>query len=337
VNRKRSGLPVASLTEAAFFSALTALLCIVGSYIPFLGIIADIAVPVPIIILTMRVGLELGILSTLVAAALVGILVEPYQAIMVILGSGFIGIALGGALREKLSPGKVLFMGSIASLTSKILIILILAWFVKAPILGTPETMGELLSSVEEMVRSRGFPEEDVEELLTGIKGMISFISLIFPAILAMASVFDTYINFTLTRFVSKRLGQEIPGLPPFTEWRVPWQLTWVYVLSVLTVSAGQSFGIGFLYALGMNIYYITVYAFMIAGLAVVAYFLKAWQLPRFFNWLLIFLIFLIPKGVLLVHFLGLFDVWFNFRERFKTKKAIRGDTNESDIIRKRK
>lgn len=318
---KRPGPNATSLTEAAFFAALTVIFCVMGSYLPFLGIVINLIVPVPVIILTMRAGFRVGTISTIVAGLLVGVLVGPSQMIVVILGFGFLGIAIGGALREGFSPGRVMMIGSVVSFTSKLLLMMVLIWVFKIPISnGSEDLIAEGMVKAEELYRSMGLSEAEIANSVKTLKTMMAGLALLFPAILIMTSVADTFINLGVARVVGKKLGQEIGWFPPFAEWKLPWQFIWGYLLGLMLTIVGNFLSVHWVYAVGMNIYYLFMYVFLIEGMAVTWYGLREWKVTPVLKWSVLLLAFLIPPVIQVLHWVGILDLWFDFRRFFKRK-----------------
>ncbi len=315
-----------SLTEAAFFSALTVIFCFLGSYLPLSGMIINFIIPVPIIILTLRNGLRLGMISTIVASFLVGILIDPFQMVSVILGFGFLGIAIGGALREGFSPGKVMVLGSVVSLISKILLVLVFAWIFKVSLFTDSDmVLDKAITKIEEIYNAKGFREEDIKLAIANLKTMIHYMIVLFPVTLIIFSVIDTFINFNVARLVATKLGTKIPGLPCFTEWRFPWQIIWGYILGLVLCTIGRFSGIETLSVIGLNIYYFFGFFFILQGAAVGWCGLNVWKAQPPLKWLALLLIAILLPILQLLHWVGILDLWLDLR-RFLRKKEDGGE-----------
>src|SRR5690554_5184671 len=96
-----------SLTEGAMLGALTVLLTLLGEY---LGVPALI-VPVPLTLLVYRQGFRWGIITAVVAALVTGMVAGHVFAGLSIIIWGFVGVAVGMALREKFSFPKLMGVG----------------------------------------------------------------------------------------------------------------------------------------------------------------------------------------------------------------------------------
>ena len=96
-----------SLTEGAMLGAVTVLLTILGEY---LGI-PSVIVPVPLMLLVYRQGFQYGILAAVVAALLSSLVAGHVLSGLTIIIWGFVGVAVGMALREKFTFPRLMFVG----------------------------------------------------------------------------------------------------------------------------------------------------------------------------------------------------------------------------------
>ena len=103
-----------SITEGAMLAAITVLLTVIGEYVGLPALI----IPVPLTLLVFRHSYRLGI-SMSVASAVVASLISGHvlSGVTIVIW-GFLGIALGMALREQFSFAKTIAVGVVANIVS---------------------------------------------------------------------------------------------------------------------------------------------------------------------------------------------------------------------------
>src|SRR5690554_7464157 len=100
------------LTEGAMLGAITVLLAILGEYIG----VPSIIVPIPLMLLVYRQGFQYGILAAIAAALISSFVAGHVFSGLSIIIWGFVGVALGLALREKFSFGRLMVVGVLSNL-----------------------------------------------------------------------------------------------------------------------------------------------------------------------------------------------------------------------------
>lgn len=293
--------------EGAFLAALTVILYLASIYIPILGVFVSFLCPLPVMFLVIRWGARVGILASFVASALVFTLAGLMQAVTCLVGFSLLGIAMGVTVRRKYALPEILILNTGVSLLSKLALVGI------ALIVAGKNPLVENIRLLEETLKRTPW----IPQNLPGTEGLLELVQLIMPALLLVASLFDTGCNFLLGRWIGKRLGLSFPEIPPFSEWRLPRSVFWVFVLGWVFVLFGGPSVLG---KIGINLQIVTQLLFLFQGLSLVYYFLgrhirsKAVRVG-----ILAFLMFQ-PLLSSLLSWLGVFDVFFDFR-RLGTKQ----------------
>lgn len=157
-----------------------------------------------------------------------------------------------------------------------------------------------------------------------------TFFSLI-PALLAAGATALTMLNFLLVRRVTPALW----GLA-LNRWRAPDHAIWAVLaagLGLLPKFLGPMTGRVWapaepLFFIALNVALIALLPYVLQGLAVIAFFLERWRLPRFLRALTYFL--LLTQGLLAaVAVLGLMEFWVDLRGRAMRPKDQ--DTTERE------
>lgn len=304
-----------SMIEGALLAAITIILSILALYMPVLGIFATLVWPVPIVILGIRHGFRISILSTVVAGVFVAILSGPLQAFTVVLGFGFIGIAMGWAIKRDFSPFKILLIGAISSLMSKVILVgaSLLIMGIN-PITQEITIMKESLTMIENMYKGMGMNPESTKTAIEQFSKTLDLMVLVFPGLLLIASFMDSFLTYQVTKAVLSRLGQKMKEFTPFWQWQLPSYTVTLFLLGKLFTMLEVYWPVGVLNILGLNLMVIFSVAFFIQGFSVLAYFLAKWNISKILRIVIVLLIFFNPIIAQLIFWAGMLDILFNFR-----------------------
>lgn len=304
-----------SMVEAAMLAALTVILLLPTIYLPLLGMITLFIWPVPITLLGVRHGLRTSVLAMLTAGLIVSILTHPITAGSLLLWLGLLGLALGYCFRRQWSPFRTLGVGTITVLISTLLLFL-LSFF----LLGVnPFSEGQLLmaessAQVLEFYKGLGIAPEQLDKMQEQYQQMVEMFRYLLPATLLLGSVATAFINFSVARVVLGKLGQKVPGFPPFHTWRFPRSLLWGYLAGIVLVLAGDYYGEDLLLEIGMNIQVIFNLILLLAGLTVVHNLLRRYRLHTALLVVATFILLFNPFFSSLLSLLGIIDIVFNLR-----------------------
>lgn len=293
---------VRSTVEGAFFATLTVVLYLASIYIPVLGILVSFFCPLPVMFLVIRWGVRVGFLASTVASMLIFGLAGLMQAITCLVGFSLLGIAMGATIRKKYALFEVLALNTGVSLLSKLALIgIALAVVGKNP-------LTENIHFLEETLKRAPW----VSQNLPNIESFVELVRLAIPALLVVASLFDTICNFLLGRWIGKRLGIPFPDVPPFSEWRLPKSVFWAFALGWVLIFLGGSTAFG---KIGLNLQIVTQLLFLFQGLSLVYYFLGKYIQSKMVRvGILVFLLFH-PLLSSFLSLLGVLDVLFDFRK----------------------
>jgi uncharacterized protein YybS (DUF2232 family) len=152
---------------------------------------------------------------------------------------------------------------------------------------------------------------ETLESVRRAVELLRIYIPKILPAILLSALLTTVWLNLSLGNLLLKKKDTKLTPWPEYQEWKLPDPFVWLVVLSgvmFLLLPAPLSM-------LGLNglIVCSTVYFFQ--GLAIAASLLNRWSVPRLIRVPIYALIFIQTYGIILLSFLGMIDVWADFRK----------------------
>ncbi|MDI3280255.1 MAG: DUF2232 domain-containing protein, partial [Bacillota bacterium] len=277
---RRAGRPdTLLLVEGALLAAITVILATVGLYLP-IGYLS-LVIPVPIIVLVYRHGLEAGILVSVVAALLTGVLSHVLQGTVMVLALAAVGLAIGEAMRGQLTPGQVVAVGTAASLVVTLLTLGLVFW-----LFGINE-LAELSKLLEESLRLSGdfylrLGLVKPEQLKQWQEALLHAFRTLLPSSLLLSAALTVYVNHWLAQKVLYKLGQPTPGFPPFAEWRLPALWRWPGVLLLAAAVGMHLLPSPVAKAAGSNLLLLLAVIYYVQGLSILWFFLRQYRVSGF-------------------------------------------------------
>lgn len=307
-----------ALVEGAFFAALTAIVALLGLYIPPLFFLSSLVAPLPLAVLVRRRDLKTGAMALVVAGFLLLMLSgRPLAVLMVIVQMGPLGLLLGLLFKNHVSAGTSVMLAGIVSVIITLISLGLTFGIAGINSLVMSQEMRQSIEQVLYWYQQRGLVNPVAEqEFRRLINEAIQLIGLLLPANLAIWSLISTFITYSLGRLIFQRLGYTVPPLPPFSRWRFPWYLIWGLILGLGLVMGGDTLGLVRFVVAGKNLLYVSNFLYLILGLSIACFYTKKWNLSRLVKFLLIGVFFLYwPFAVIILSTLGLLDSLFNIRQ----------------------
>lgn len=315
-------IPTKSIVEGAFLAAITAVLFIISIYIPLLGTLVSFLCPLPIIILCLRHSVKFAIISTFISGILVTILAGPLQGLMVLLGFGILGLTLGFSIKKELSLTDIVIIGSIASLVSKGLILLIGFWILDLnTVLFDIEELDKIITQSLNFYSNMGLSPEQLVLMKESLTQTIDIVRIVFPGMIILASIFDTILNYWVARIILRRFGYKLANFTSFSNWRAPKSFFWSYLLGMVLIILGTTYKLPLLNKIGINVQVFFAVVFLIYGLSLTGFILERFKIKNFLKWVIYILVCFQPFLSQIVTWAAMLDIWIDFRRLLATKK----------------
>jgi len=283
-----------------------------GSFLPVLGVFLSLLSPLPFVLLRLRHGLPaLAVALALTALALAG-LSSGVHGIVFLLEFGLPATLLAEGLRRGSRPELV--VTAVAALLTLggmgALVLMSEEW--TQPLTPVRRHVEALLTDMEALTARIGLPGEGPFPLYGSSPRLRSFLLMAFPGLFFAGSLLTTSGYLWLVRFLALRWPSVLQGLlaGPF-RWQLPEPLVWVFIAG----GALYLMPLRWLQAVGLNVLIILVGLYFLQGLSIAAFLFARFHLPRALAALSVLLLLFQPFLALLVAGLGLFDVWFAFRQ----------------------
>jgi len=315
-------IPTKSIVEGAFLAAITAVLFIISIYIPLLGTLVSFLCPLPIIILCLRHSVKFAIISTFISGILVTILAGPLQGLMVLLGFGILGLTLGFSIKKELSLTDIVIIGSIASLVSKGLILLIGFWILDLnTVLFDIEELDKIITQSLNFYSNMGLSPEQLVLMKESLTQTINIVRIVFPGMIILASIFDTILNYWVARIILRRFGYKLANFTSFSNWRAPKSFFWSYLLGMVLIILGTTYKLPLLNKIGINVQVFFAVVFLIYGLSLTGFILERFKIKNFLKWVIYILVCFQPFLSQIVTWAAMLDIWIDFRRLLATRK----------------
>lgn len=304
--------------------AISSLAFLSAAIIPLFGSIGLILIPLPILYYYSKLGriqgLVVFIVSLLVLTISLKILGSEANVLSFVL-SGSLGMIISEVLRKSYSIEKTVFHSVAALLT--LCSVLLIYYSIKTG--KTPWGIIEfhISESIQENIRlytQLDVPSKQIELVKNNAREIITTIINLFPALILTSTSFIVWLNVLAGKLIFQRSGMWFPDFGDLAYWKVTDRMIWFVIISGVLLLLP----VGMLRIVALNLLIIFLFIYMFQGLAIINFFFKRKNVPKFIRIICYFLIFAQQFLLLFVLGLGLLDVWVDFR---KFNKKMRNNT----------
>ncbi|MEK4026948.1 YybS family protein [Sporosarcina sp. FSL W7-1283] len=296
------------ITYGAMMIALFALLLAFTMYVPLLGALTLLFIPLPITLYRLRYDR----LSTLLVAActwLITLLIGGLLSIPSAIVLSAVGFVIGDTVRTGKSKLYVFMATGLTLLVSLSLLYLGSVWFFK---MNPIEQLLQQFQSIQEealvMLTGMGNSTRDIEKM---VAEAFTYYQTIVPSLFILSVFIAAYLFVMPILAVAARLRFEVPKFASFLTMRLPFATVVVYMVLLLISILSQTEQGTTLYLMEANAILIFRFLFFIQGLALIYFALHTMKLPGIVNLPATLLaMFLSPFTVML----GVIDIAINVR-----------------------
>jgi uncharacterized protein YybS (DUF2232 family) len=297
--------------------AITTLIAMAGLYLPVLGFVVSVFVPLPVLFYRAKLGRSQGALIliavTLIVASVMGRWSITSTAFFFELG--LVGFILSEVFSMNLSVEKTV------AVTTGVVIATGGVMLGLYGLLSTNSLWGRMSDYLQgnlqlalAMYKEMEVSEERIAILSQSMEGIVYVMLRITPAIAIVATLFVVWSSLLLARPLLRSRDLFCPDFGTLNEWKAPEPLVWLVILSgVLIVMPNQG-----LKLLGINGLIIMMMIYFFQGIAIVSFYFEKKQFPKLLRGILYGLIALQQLVLLLVIAAGFLDMWIDFRRMKK-------------------
>ncbi len=263
---------------------------------PIFTIAVVIIWPLPVVYLSLKQGQRRAGMMIIGAAIINGLLFSPLMSMVTVVGFGFIGFVMAGALREDLSARKVLILTVVAASLSN----LILAAFLLFSL-----DMG-IQQGLTEMVQELADPVLGEEELSPMLEMQLRLLTRLLPAFLIISGSLTGILNYYFVHWFLQVKNFSVETYRSIASWRFP----------SVPVSLAVVFGLLFReQAIMFNIAALAFFVVFLQGFGLGLYSVGSWTKAPLFRWLYILAVLIIPVLPMILLGIGLIDLWVDLRQ----------------------
>jgi uncharacterized protein YybS (DUF2232 family) len=292
---------------------VTSLFFLLSAFLPVLGFVFSLFIPLPVLFYRTKLGRTPGIYVPVGALILIMLVLGKVSVdLLYFSGLLILGFSLSEFFEKKLSVevtvlgtcGVVLASGLVGLLAFSASAGQSLVAFLSAHVAHNLEMTLTLYKKLG--------VSQDAITVVTNSMDQIRYVMLrILPALTIMSALFVCWLNIIAAKPVLTGRALPYPDFGPLNHWRAPERVVWLLIgsgLAMLLPSKGVKL-------IGVNGLLIVLTIYFFQGIAIVSFFFEKKQMPRFFRIMLYTLIALQQIFLLVVIGLGVFDLWLNFRK----------------------
>ena len=312
-----------AMVESAICAAIAIVFNLLFAYVPFMGIILNLIMPLPLVVCGMRNGLRWSIMSGVVSTVLVAMTVNPVHALFYIGVYGVMGIVLGECMHRHLPAKKLLLYASIGALAS-IGINLLLALYVMGihPIDMMFQSLDDAIPKMASSFSTGGMTSEQSAAFTAQMTETVSMIKIILPGAMVLMAPILVMVNYWAARKILARTGESFPEFPPVEEWSFPPAVALVYVAALFGILVFQDDRTHIGYTLSANVWAICSMLLMVQGLVFIYWYLRTHGKPTGWMKVIIPVSMFISLFGLIVTYIGGYDILFDARKLRAQKHA---------------
>lgn len=266
------------ITYGSMMIALFAIMLAVSLYVPLLGGIAMLFIPLPIILYRLRYDRTSSLLVTATGIVL-SLLIGGIILVPVAFLYGLLGFVIG----ETVKTGKTKLYTLMA--TGLTLLITMMAMYVASVFFFGINVIDEFFKAFDKarvqmssyMEKFGGLPK-DYDKMMDA---QIELYQTTIPSMFIIAVFILAFIYVALNLEVTRRLGNKVQKFPPYREMKLPMMTVIIYgILLLLTLFVAPEPGTNF-YLISINATMILRFLFLLQGISFVHHFMYTMKLPK--------------------------------------------------------
>ena len=307
--------------EGGLVIAIAVILGLVSTYIPVIGMLVDFFWALPFAVLSVRLGIQKAAYALMATILLLSLFIGPVLTIRLALSFGFAGLALGFAIQKNFSAIKIFMITLMVSFAAQITAMMLLLFVMDINFLDTQiDLVRESFEQTFSVYESIGVDKAQIDQARSQVEPAISLLSLLMPTLLLFMAIINTVICFYTAKWIFPKLGLFIPEMPPFAEWRFPPVFLYLMVLALLGLYWGETRNLTLLYTVSVNANILALLVGFIQGMSILSFAADKFQISKLVRRLIFLVIILNFMLFQIIAFTGLFDMFFDYRRRFKTR-----------------
>lgn len=311
---------VRKLTEGAILLAAFAALLLVTIYVPIVGAIVNLVLPLPFIMFSSKNSFKM-ISAFFVAAIFISFIAGSLMGVGLMLIYGSAGVVIGFLLQKGKSRTFILIASSLTFMAGLVISYVVMVAFMKVDIIHElTVTLNESVKNSEEMLKAMGKGDQ-VKLLKEQNALMLKQIVTLAPSALIFASILSSFITQWICFPIAKRFGVNVQPWGNFRNLILPKSLLWYYLIALGAMLLFHPQDGTYLYSVLVNARYILETFILLQGLALLFFIFHQKSVAKGLAVIVVILTFMIPIVRYIIMLLGITDLGFDFRKQFAKKE----------------
>jgi len=310
---------------------ITTISLVLIAYMPFFGIIGLALIPVPATLLVLRGRIRDGIICAVISCIILLLLdyILAPIAIILIVAVSFIYRRFIGKNKSKIFIVTSVFLVFCGA---------VLLYVVLASAVSRINFIGEILKNynvyVDQIADDRlvlgyadllSIEQSQLDSIIQQTHDILRFFPYVVPGFLIASFVMASVINYIASSKMLKKYNVDIEPFLSFKEWDLPWYYCWGAIIGLVLVlipSTGSNIDL-IIDIAGFNLIVVFGLLYLVLGISVL------WGIfERFKVSIILRIIILVIVGlfigftIFILPFLGLIDIWVNFR-KLKRERSV--------------
>ena len=307
------------IVEGGLVTAIAVILGLVSTYLPVIGAIVDFFWALPFTILTVRLGVKKAAYSLAAAIILLSLFIGPILTVRLALSFGLSGLALGFAVERKFNAVKTFMLTLMVSFAAQIIAVMLLLFVMDINVIDTQiDIVKESFEETFALYETMGMDQEQIDQAKSQVEPAIKLLGFLMPTLLLLMALINTVACFFTAKWILPKLGLSIPNFPPFAEWRFPVAFLYLMILALLGLYWGGTRNFTLLYTVSINANILALFVGFIQGLSILSFAADRYNVSKLIRRLVFIILILNFMLFQIVAFTGLFDMFFDYRRRFK-------------------
>ncbi|KKK36854.1 membrane protein [Mesobacillus campisalis] len=307
------------LTEGAILLAIFAVLLLISLYVPGLGLVATLFMPLPFMMFAAKNDGKSAAVFT-VAAVLISLIFGTLLAIPLALAHGSTGAVMGYMISKGKGRLAIFVAGSLVFLVNTVL------QYAAAVALFKINFIDEMLAAFRESISmSAGMMERMGQTVDDGVmeqlEGTVELMETLMPSMFVLASFLIVFLVQLVSIPILKRFGIDVSRWKPFRELRLPKSVLWYYLFSLISSMLISPDTGGYWVWAVTNLLFVLQFLILLQGFSLIAYFYHVKGYSKAIFVVTVILALLIPILLYIVRILGIIDLGFDLRKRLEEKK----------------
>lgn len=311
---------VRKLTEGAILLAAFIVLLLLTIYVPVLGIVVNLFLPVPFILFAAKNDWK-SVVVFVIASLFISFITGTLLALPLTLAYGTTGAVMGYMMQKQRNRTSILISGAIVFLINLVGQYVVTAVFFHINYIDEFfKMMQDSLKTSANLLKNFG-TQQQTGQVLDQFQKSMELIKTLMPSLFVMVSFITVLIIQLLALPILKRFGVKLENWKPFREISLPRSFLWYYLLVMLAGLLFHpktgSYGFDVL----TNLTYILQLFMVFQGLTFLFFYFYQRGTSKSIPIIIAVLSFVMPILLYLVGILGIIDLGFDLRKRSHPKE----------------